>query len=351
MSQHRIRVGFVGAGANAANSHIPRFRAIEGVEILGVVNSTRHSSERAAREHGIPRVYDEWTQLLDDPDIDAVVIGTWPYMHHPVTLQALEKGKHVFTEARMAMSADEAREMLAASRSKPNLVAQVNPGSMASPAVVQTLIELVGGSIGEVLAVDFTQASGFADLEPVYPWRHDRDLSGFNIMMVAARYEDMLRIFGPATSVTAITRLFYPRLNSPSGGPMVTDIPDHVEITAELSGRATMHMRLSTVTGFAPASELWVFGSEGTVRCVLSPPGTPESSGVWLGCRGDDAMSEVVIPREKWRPMQAVADFVGAIRGECPVGETTFEDGLKYMEFTEAVTRSAQERRTIPLPL
>ena len=49
--------------------------------------------------------------------------------------------------------------------------------------------------------------------------------------------------------------------------------------------------------------------------------------------------------------MQAVADFVGAIRGECPVGETTFEDGLKYMEFTEAVARSAQERRTIPLPL
>ena len=112
MSQYRVRVGFVGAGANARNAHIPRFKAIDGVEILGVVNSTRHSSERAAREHGIPRVYDEWTQLLDDPDIDAVVIGTWPYMHHPVTLQALAKDKHVLTEARMAMSADEAREML-----------------------------------------------------------------------------------------------------------------------------------------------------------------------------------------------------------------------------------------------
>ncbi len=351
MSRHRVRVGFVGAGANARNSHIPRLRAIEGVEILGVANSTRRSSERAAREHGIPRVYDDWTQLLDDQDIDAVVIGTWPYMHHPVTLRALEQGKHVLTEARMAMSADEAREMLAASRDRPDLIAQVNPGSMANPAVVRTLKEMVDGSIGEVLAVDFTQASGFADLAPAYPWRHDRGLSGFNVMMVAARYEDMMRIFGPATSVTAVTRVFYPRLSSPSGGRMVTDVPDHVEITAELSGRATMHMRLSTVTGFAPASELWVFGSEGTVRCVLNPPGTPESSGVWLGRRGEDAMTEVVIPREKWRPMQAAAEFVGAIRGERPVGETTFEDGLKYMEFTEAVTRSAQERRTIPLPL
>ncbi len=344
-------MGFIGAGANAANSHIPRLRDIEGVSILGVANRTRHSSERAAREHGIPRVYDKWPQLLDDPDIDAVVIGTWPYMHHPITLQALEKGKHVLTEARMAMSADQAREMLAASLRKPDLVAQVNPGYMASPAVIKTLADLVGGSIGEVLAADFTQASGFANLTPAYPWRYDRSMSGFNIMMVAMRYEDMLRIFGPATSVTAVTRVFYPLLNDPSGRRMVTDVPDHVEITAELSGRATMHMRLSTVAGFAPASELWVFGSEGTVRCVLSPPGTPESSGVWLGRRGDDAMSEVVIPREKWQPVRAAADFVGAIRGERPVGETTFEDGVRYMEFTEAVIRSAQERRTIPLPL
>lgn len=347
-----VRVGFIGAGTNAVTVHIPCLQSIEGVEVLGVVNRTLGSSERVARNQGIPRVYDTWPELLDDPDIDAVVIGSWPYMHCPITIQALEHDKHVLTEARMAMSASEAQDMLEASLRKPKLIAQVNAGSMANRAVLDTLIELVnGGFIGETLAVDFTQRAGFANLDPVYPWRHDRDMSGFNIMMVAARYEDMLRIFGPATSVTALTRLFYPLLNDGVGGKMVTDIPDHVEIIAELSGQAVMKMSLSAVAGMAPASELWVFGSDGTIRCVLSPAGTPESSGLWQGRRGDEELTEVGIPLEQWKLAHAGTSFIGAIRGERPVGETTFEDGVRYMEFTEAVTRSAQERRTIALPL
>jgi predicted dehydrogenase len=43
--------------------------------------------------------------------------------------------------------------------------------------------------------------------------------------------------------------------------------------------------------------------------------------------------------------------FIDAIRGEGSVGETTFEDGVRYMEFTEAVLRSAQQGKTIPLPI
>ena len=51
---------------------------------------------------------------MADPDIDAIVIGTWPYLHCPITLAALEAGKHVLTEARMSMNAAEAHRMLAA---------------------------------------------------------------------------------------------------------------------------------------------------------------------------------------------------------------------------------------------
>lgn len=44
---------------------------------------------------------DRWQELLDDPDIDAIVIGTWPYMHHPLSLAALKANKHILTEARL----------------------------------------------------------------------------------------------------------------------------------------------------------------------------------------------------------------------------------------------------------
>src|SRR5215813_14247239 len=123
-----IRIGVVGAGGNTRLHHIPKLKKIAGVEIAAVANRSRASSERVAQEFGIPRVHDKWQDLVKDPGIDAVVIGTWPYMHCPITLAALDAGKHVLTEARLAMNSKEARQMLAASRARPNLITQVVPG-------------------------------------------------------------------------------------------------------------------------------------------------------------------------------------------------------------------------------
>lgn len=44
---------------------------------------------------------DNWRALITDPGLDAIVIGTWPYMHRTLVLAALEAGKHVLTEARL----------------------------------------------------------------------------------------------------------------------------------------------------------------------------------------------------------------------------------------------------------
>ena len=68
-----------------------------------------------------------WAELLALPEIDIVWIGTPPYMHSAVTISALEAGKHVFCQARMAMDLAEAEEMLAASRRFPELVTMLCP--------------------------------------------------------------------------------------------------------------------------------------------------------------------------------------------------------------------------------
>src|SRR6185436_2759064 len=158
-----IRVGVVGAGGNTRLHHIPKLKKIEGVEIKSVANRSRASSEKVAQEFGIERVHENWQDLVSDPGIDAVVIGTWPYMHCPVTLAALAAGKHVLTEARIAMNAAEARQMLAASRLKPNLVTQVVPGPTtfaADPMVMQMLNE---GYVGELQSIDLHVPSGFVN--------------------------------------------------------------------------------------------------------------------------------------------------------------------------------------------
>ena len=176
-SEHPIRIGLVGAGENTRQMHIPKFQAIDGVEIVSVANRTRESGERVAKEFGIPKVYDNWAELIDADDTDAICIGTWPYMHCMLTLNALDCNKHVLCEARMAMNVHEARVMLDAARRWPTLVTQLVPAPMTLE-VDNAICELIAdGYLGKLTAVEVRHsARQFMDTESPLTWRQDADL-------------------------------------------------------------------------------------------------------------------------------------------------------------------------------
>jgi predicted dehydrogenase len=118
----QIRIGIIGLGANTRLRHVLGLLANDGVKIAAVCNRRAESTRTAAAEFGIGKTFDSWQDQVADDEIDAIVIGTWPtwpYLHCEITLAALAAGKHVLTEARMAMNAAEARQMLAASQPRP----------------------------------------------------------------------------------------------------------------------------------------------------------------------------------------------------------------------------------------
>src|SRR3954452_1033944 len=86
MTQDELRIGIVGAGQIVRNRHLPGFRQLPGVRVVAVCNRHRESAVRVAREWDIPKVYGNWEELIFDKEIDAIVIGAWPYLHCPVTL-------------------------------------------------------------------------------------------------------------------------------------------------------------------------------------------------------------------------------------------------------------------------
>ena len=124
-AQAIVRVGLVGAGGIVQRTQLPNFRRIPGCEVVAVANRSLASSQRVAEAFDIPTAYANWRELLEDEGIDAVMIGTPPYMHSTVTLEALEAGKHVLCQSRMAMNGQEARDMLEAARRHPDLVCQL----------------------------------------------------------------------------------------------------------------------------------------------------------------------------------------------------------------------------------
>lgn len=340
-----VRIGIIGAGENVRDVMIPAFRRIPECRLVAVANTSLASSQRVATAFDIPKAYPHWKALLDDADIDAVCIGTWPYMHHTLTLAALERGKHVLCQARMANDAREAREMLAASLRHPDLVCQLVPTSTSYRVdnLLRTL--LADGYVGTVLSVEIQRVGrGFAAVAGELDWRHSREFSGLNIMNVGATYESTMRWLGRGHRVMAMAKVHVPYRLAANGQRVAVTLPDHVDVLYELSNGAQVHMRFSETTGLSSGNQTWIHGTDGTIY-------VDERQRVHGGKRGDTQLHEMPNPPDGQAVSRVEAEFVGAIRGLEPVTTNTFEIGVHYMEWTEAVHRSAMTGQAVHLPL
>ena len=336
----RIGVGLVGAGQIVRDRHVPGFKRIPGVELVGVVNRSAESSRRAAEEHGFRRTYPHWRDLLADADVDAVVIGTWPYLHAPITLAALAAGKHVLTQARMAMDGEQARTMLAASLAHPELVAMVvpSPFTLWADRTIDRLLR--EGAVGQLRSVRvlWSEPRRGQGLH----WREQVELSGSNVMALGIVYEAMARWLGQAVAVQAMAHVFEPVKERPGGGRAPVSIPDHLCLVAEFPGPVLATLEMSLGTGLEKRT-VHLRGTGGEIRLDLGTPRIELATGGAEGYRPVD-----VRPGDEggWRVEQ---EFVDAIRGEGEVRLTDFATGAAYMAFTDAVRRSALEGRRIPL--
>jgi predicted dehydrogenase len=341
----RIRVGIIGAGGIVSSVHVPGLKRQAGVDLVAVANRSLESSRRAAEELGIPNAYANWEELLAAGGLDAVLIGTWPYMHRTITLAALDAGLHVLCQARMANNVAEAHEMLAASRRHPDRVCQLVPtsGSYRIDRALQRL--LAERYVGDVLSVEVQMLQrGFAAFDGELDWRHDPEFSGINVLNVGGTYESAMRWLGPGNRVLAKTRVHIPQRRDEQGRLRAATIPDHVEVLYELGNGAPVHMKFSETTGLSRGNQIWIFGSEGTIH-------VDDEQRIFGGRRGDRELAELPNPREQQAAHRVEEEFINAIRGREQVALNTFEIGVRYMEWTEAVHLSAASGAAVSLPL
>jgi predicted dehydrogenase len=344
-----LRVGVIGAGGNTRKLHIPGLQRQKGVEVVAVANRTRASGAAVAAEFGIETVCDSWDEIIDDPTIDAVCIGTWPYMHAPLTVAALDAGKHVLCEARMAMNSGEAHAMLEASQMCPTLVAQIVPAPLTFP-LDRTIIDMVGnGYIGDVISIDARVALGsnFPLWDAPYHWRMNRELSGNNIMSLGIWYECLMRWVGPARTVQAIGQSVVKHRRDDEGRRVAMTIPDHIDIIGELEQGGQMRLALSSAVGHMPGVDIYLCGTEGTLRIS----GEAGQLQLEAGTIKQKSLSPVKIAKSKQGGWRVEEEFVNAVFGNEQVRLTDFATGVRYMEWTDAVTAAVRTGKNIHLPL
>lgn len=336
-----IRIGFVGLGGICRQRHVPGFANIEGVAFAAVNNRSRASSEAAAREFHIPVVCDSWKELVARNDIDVVVIGTWPYMHHPVSIAALAAGKHVFCQARMAMNYAEAAEMCEAARRARRVAALCPvPFGMSIDQTVRRMLH--EGALGDVRLVRVQSLSNiYADPGTPMNWRKDHRLSGLNMMTLGMYIEVIHRWLGRTCTVTAQTQIFTPRRADQTGQITEVKIPDQILFNTEME-RGTVAQYVISGMARCGHDSIEIYGTKESLLydvagdCLYRLEEDGGQTPVKI--RPEDAYDVA-----NWRVER---DFIEAIRDGREY-HPDFEDGRRYMQVIQAVYNSADSGRTV----
>ena len=113
----KIRIGVIGVG-QIGQVHLDLYEAIPGVEVAAIADANREHAQGVSKRYDIPRVYTDFRELLARQDIQAVDVCLHNNLHMPVSVAALEAGKHVYCEKPMAGSYRDAESMYQAARAR-----------------------------------------------------------------------------------------------------------------------------------------------------------------------------------------------------------------------------------------
>lgn len=153
MSDAVVRYGLISTAQIGLNAHVPGARESANSVIEAVSSRSEEKASKAAEEHGIPRWYGSYDEMLADPELDAVVNTLPNSMHCEWTVRAAEAGKHVLCEKPLAVTADEARQMIEAARANGVLLVEAFTHRW-NPQMRRVREMIAGGAPGEVTSVE-----------------------------------------------------------------------------------------------------------------------------------------------------------------------------------------------------
>ena len=191
-----MRVGIIGTGWIAEKAAIT-LRGLSECEAYAVGSRTLEKAEAFAREWGIPKPYGSYTELINDPDVDLIYVGT-PHSHHyDVTKEALLAGKPCLVEKAFMANYRQAKEIVDLAREKKIFLAEAI-WTRYQP-VVKMVRDLIGnGRIGTPRLV--TATLGYSMGEKPRIMRPD--LCGGALLDLGVYALNFVRMFFPADIVS-----------------------------------------------------------------------------------------------------------------------------------------------------
>ena len=258
----KIRWGVLGAAKIAIEKVIPAMQRGQWSEVTAIASRDLEKARAAAAKLGIAKAYGSYEELLADEDIDAIYNPLPNHLHVPWTIKAAERGKHVLCEKPIALSADEARQLLAV-RDRTGVKIQEAFMVRTHPQWLAVKDLVSSGRIGEVRAM--LGAFSYTNRDPANI-RNRPELGGGALMDIGCYLVNTSRfIFGrePLRVTGAIER-------DPDMG---TD-----RLTSMLLDYGTGHAVGTCSTQMVFYQHLQIFGTTGRIEMPIpfnAPPDRP----------------------------------------------------------------------------
>ncbi|MFZ5917409.1 MAG: Gfo/Idh/MocA family protein [Chloroflexota bacterium] len=171
-----IQAGVIGLGF-IGPAHVEAIRRLGQAEVIAVAGSRPGNIRARAAQLGVPRAYDDWRDLIADPDVQVVHNCGPNFLHHAINMAAIEAGKAIVSEKPLGMDAAEAAEMLQAAR-EAEVIHAVCFHNRMYPLTQEMRARVRRGDLGQLRVVQGAYLQDWLLYDTDYNWRVDAALGG-----------------------------------------------------------------------------------------------------------------------------------------------------------------------------
>ncbi len=342
MAGEKMRVGVIGTGKIACVLHLNEYSLNPDADLVAICDNDPGRLKIAADRYGLRKTYSDYPKMLAQENLGAVSVCLPNYLHHPVTMAALEAGVNVLVEKPMALNSKDAAEMIATAKANKKLL-MVSQTQRFSP-VHQKAKEVVdSGIMGKILHVATSFGHpGPEGWSPWGKWFFDKKQAGYGSMADLGIHKADLVRFLTGKEVAEVCA-FYTRSEKEN-----TDVEDNFVSSLKFTDGTIGTLSTSwTVKGMA-INYTYLYCANGTLAISVIPGRPLVAFMVKPKCTIEFEVPEIQRNEEGAWNLGITRNFLAAIAGkeECLVSG---EEGKAALDIILACDEAARTGKTVKL--
>lgn len=359
-----IEVGVVGTSWWADSMYLPAVSGHPHAKVVAICGRNSARAQQIAERWSIREVYTDYTRMIGERKLDALLVLTGNDSHFPITTAGLNAGLHVLCEKPLGLNYREAKQMAETASAK--RLRHMVPFTYRFMPVNRYVKELVeNGFVGQPYHLNLRYYTGYGR-RPGYNWRFDRSKAGSGAIGDIGSHFLYLAYwwFGDIVEISCQSSFLTDRpTHNPSGKPYAR-AEDGAVLTVKFDSGAHGVIHVTTVayedTPFGQTHHAEIHGSEGTLYTLTDWNKEQKVRGAR---QGEGMVQDLPIPDRIWgdarrdtvhntyrdvfrKQDHMTRDFINAIRDDRPC-EPDFWDGARIQRTIDAALLSERERRRV----